>query len=80
MASSCGYAGGQESPTVAALYNAILYGKGGKWRGLGKTLLLNVACGLAFRILHTKLVELHGDVHPYLAALMVVTLAWAGEA
>ena len=27
----------------------------------------------------TKLVELDGDVHPYLATLMVATLAQAGE-
>ena len=34
-------------PTVVALFDAIPYGKGGRWRGLGKTLLFDVACGLA---------------------------------
>ena len=40
--------------------------------------------GLPARVPLTKLVELDGDVHPYLAALMVATLmvaalAWVGE-
>ena len=42
-------------------------------------LLFDVACGLAHRILLTKLVELDGDVRLYLANLMVATLARAGE-
>ena len=35
--------------------------------------------GLPTAVLLTKLVELDGDIRPYLAALMVATLAWAGE-
>ena len=35
--------------------------------------------GLARRVPLTKLAELDGDVRPYLATLMVATLAWAGE-
>ena len=66
-------------PIAAALFDAILRGEGGKRRGLGKTLLFNVAHGLARRVPLTKLVELDGDVCPYLAALMVATLAWAGK-
>ena len=42
--------------------------------------MFNVAHGLAQRVLLTKLVELDGDVRPYLADLIVATLAQAGEA
>ena len=62
-------------PIVAALFDAIPRGEGGKQRGLSRTLLFNVACRLACRVPLTKLVELDGDVHPYLTALMVATLA-----
>ena len=48
-------------------------------RGLGKTLLFDIARGLAQRVLLTKLVELDGDICPYLTFLMVATLAQAGE-
>ena len=64
---------------MAALFDAIPRGKGGKWRGPSRTLLFDVACGLARHIPLTKLVELDGNVHPYLAALMVATLVRAGE-
>ena len=43
------------------------------------TLLFDVAHGLARRVPLTKLVELDGDIRPYLATLMVAALAWAGE-
>ena len=66
-------------PIVAALFDAIPRGKGGKWRGPSRTLLFDVACGLARRIPLTELVELDGDVRLYLTALMVATLAWVGE-
>ena len=66
-------------PIVAALFDAIPRGKGGKWRGPSRTLLFDVACGLAHRVPLTKLVELDGDVRPYLTTLMVATLAWVGE-
>ena len=42
-------------------------------------LLFDVTRGLAYCVLLTKLVELDGDIHPYLAALMVAALAWAGK-
>ena len=64
---------------MAALFDAIPRGEGGKWRGPSRTLLFNVAHGLAHRVPLTKLVELDSDIHPYLAALMVTTLAWVGE-
>ena len=41
--------------------------------------MFDVARRLAQRVPLTKLVELDGEVHPYLAALMVATLAWVGE-
>ena len=66
-------------PIPAALFDAIPRGEGGKQRGPSRTLLFDVARGLAHRVPLTKLVELDGDVCPYLAALMVATLARAGE-
>ena len=42
-------------------------------------LLFDVTRGLARRIPLTKLVELDGDVRPYLATLMVAALAQAGK-
>ena len=66
-------------PTAAALFDTIPRGKGGKQRGLSRTLLFNVARGLARRVPLTKLVELDGDVCPYLTALMVAALARVGE-
>ena len=69
----------KSTPTVAALFDAIPIGEGGKRRGPSRTLLFDVTHGLARRIPLTKLVELDGDFHPYLTALMVAALAWVGE-
>ena len=66
-------------PIAAALFDAIPRGKGGKQRGPSRTLLFDVTRGLACRVLLTKLVELDGDVHPYLAALMVAALVRVGK-
>ena len=66
-------------PTVAALFEAIPWGEGGRWRGLSKTLLFDITLGLAQTVLLTKLVELDRDIHPYLTPLMVIALAWVGE-
>ena len=66
-------------PTVLALFDTIPYGEGGRQRGPGKTLLFDIAHGLAQRVPLTKLVKLDGDICPYLTALMVATLAWVGE-
>ena len=66
-------------PIVAALFDAIPRGEGGRQRGLGKILLFNVTCRLAHRVPLIKLVELEHDVHQYLATLMVATLVWAGK-
>ena len=64
---------------MAALFDAIPRGEGGKQRGPSRTLLFDVTHGLARLVPLTKLVELDGDVHPYIATLMVATLAQAGE-
>ena len=69
----------KSTPIAAALFDAIPRGEGGKRRGPSRTLLFDVAHGLARRVPLTKLVDLNGDVRPYLAALMVATLAQAGE-
>ena len=69
----------KSTPAAAALFDAIPRGEGGKRRGPSRPLLFDVARGLARRVPLTKLVELDGDVRPYLAALMVAALARAGE-
>ena len=69
----------KSTPAVAALFDTIPRGEGGKWRGPSKTLLFDVARGLARRVPLTKLVELDGNIRPYLATLMVAALARAGE-
>ena len=67
-------------PAVMALYDAILCGKGGRWRGSAKTTLFDITYRLSHRILHVKLVKLNRDVHLYLTMLIVATMAWAAEA
>ena len=69
----------KSTPTVAALFDAIPRGKGGKRKEPSMTLLFHVACRLARHIPLTKLVELDGDIRPYLATLMVAALARAGK-
>ena len=66
-------------PTVVALSDAIPCSNGGSWRGPSKSFLLEIARGLAHRVLLTKVVELDGDIYPYFAALIVATLAQAGK-
>ena len=68
----------KSTPVVATLFNTIPKGRG-KQRGPSRTLVFDVARGLARRVPLTKLVELDGDVYPYLAALMVAALAWVGK-
>ena len=66
-------------PTVAALFYAMPCSKGGRWREPGNTPLFDFSCGLARKVPLTKLVELDGDIHPYIATLIVATLVWVGE-
>ena len=69
----------KSTPVVAALFDAIPRGEGGRRRGPSKTLLCDVTHRLARRVPLTKLVELDSNVHPYLTALMVAALAWVGK-
>ena len=48
-------------------------------RGPARTLLYDVARGMARRVPLTKLVELDADVRPYLASLMVAAMDKAGD-
>ena len=48
-------------------------------RGPSRTLLFDVARGMARRIPLTKLVQLDSDVRPYLASLMIAAMAKAGD-
>ena len=71
-------------PSAPSVNNAftpdvIPQGESGCRRGPSRTLLFDVARGLARRVPLTKLVELDGDVRPYLAALMVAALVRAHE-
>ena len=59
--------------------DVIPRGESGRRRGPSRTLLFNIARGLACRVPLTKLVELDGDMRPYLAALMVAALVRAHE-
>ena len=54
-------------------------GEGGRRRGPARTLLFDVARGLARRVPLTKLVALDGDVRPFLASLMVSALQRAKD-
>ena len=71
-------------PSAPSVNNAftpdvIPRGESGRRRGPSHTLLFDIARGLAHRVPLTKLVELDGDVQPYLAMLMVAILMWAHE-
>ena len=64
---------------VAAHFDTIPRGKRGRQREPGKTLLFDIAHGLAHRVPLTKLVELDGDICQYLATLIVAALSWVGK-
>ena len=71
-------------PSAPSVNNAftpdvIPSGESGRRRGPSRTLLFDVTRGLVRRVPLTKLVELDGDVRPYLAALMVAALVRAHE-
>ena len=36
----------KSTPTVVALFDTISHSKGGRWGGIGKTLLFDITCGL----------------------------------
>ena len=66
-------------PTVVALYDTILCSEGGRHRGPRRILLFSIAYGLASGVPLTNLVGLDEDVHFYITALIVATLARANE-
>ena len=68
----------ESAPTINLLEDALPRGDRGR-RGPSRTLLFDVARGLARRVPLTKLVKLDGDVQLYLAVLMVAALYRAGE-
>ena len=67
------------SVNSAFMPDVIPRGESGHRRGPSRILLFDVARGLARQVLLTKLVDLDGNVQPYLAMLMVATLVWAHE-
>ena len=71
-------------PSAPSVNNAftldvIPRGESRRRRGPSCTLLFHIARGLARRVPLARLVELDGNVQPYLAALMVATLVRAHE-
>ena len=66
------------APSVNA-FESLPRGEGGRRRGPMRTVMFDVARGLARRVPLTKLVALDGDIRPYLASLMVAALHRAGE-
>ena len=69
-------------PSAPSMNNAFMpdvirRGESGCRQGPSRTLLFNIARGLACRVPLTKLVELDGNVWPYLAVLMVTALVRA---
>lgn len=65
-------------PSAPAINAANLYPTGAK-KGPARMMLNDIARGLARRVPLTKLVQLDGDVRPYLAALMIAALHRAGD-
>jgi hypothetical protein len=67
-------------PSTPAVYTATakVTPKGTR-RAPARLMLNDIARGLARRVPLTKLVQLDGDVRPYLAALMIAALHKAGE-
>ena len=60
-------------------FESVPRGQGGRRKGPARTILMDVARGMARRVPLTKLVAMDSDVRPFLAALMVATLQKAGE-
>ena len=67
------------APSVSNAFtpDVIPSGESGHRCRSSRTLLFDIARGLAYRVPLTKLVELDGNVWPHLATLMVATLVWA---
>ena len=66
-------------PILAALHNAIPFSEGGRCQGPGRTLLFDITCKLAHRVLLTTLIELDVNLRPYLTEPIFTTLALPRE-
>jgi hypothetical protein len=66
-------------PSTPRVNAANLLPTGTQKRGPARTMLFDIARGLARRVPLTKLVALDGDVRPYLASLMVSAIHRAGD-
>ena len=66
-------------PSAPAINTTNILPTGAQRKGPARTMLQDIARGLARRVPLTKLVALDADVRPYLAALMVSALHRAGE-
>ena len=64
-----------ENPKVSVnMLELVPRGKGGRRKGPEKSMLINVARGLARQVPLTKLIALDSYIRPYLASLMVAAL------
>ena len=64
-----------ENPKVSVnMLELVPRGEGGRRKGPAKSMLIDVARGLARRVPLTKLIALDSDICPYLASLMVPAL------
>ena len=64
-----------ENPKVSVnMLELVPRGDGGQWKGPAKSMLIDIARGLAQRVPLTKLIALDSNIRPYLASLMVAAL------
>ena len=66
-------------PSTPTINGANLLPAGALKTGPARTMLQDIAKGLARRIPLTKLIELDADIRPYLASLMVAAMHKAGD-
>lgn len=66
-------------PSAPAVNTANLLPTGAQRRAPARTMLQDIAKGMARRVPLTKLVSLDGDVRPYLASLLVSAMHRAGD-
>ena len=66
-------------PSAPAINTTNILPTGSQRRGPARAMLQDIARGLARRVPLTKLVMLHADIRPFLAALMVSALHRAGD-
>ena len=69
----------EDPKTSINMLELVPRGEGGRRKGPAKSMLINVARGLARRVPLTKLIALDSDIRPYLVSLMVAALHWAKD-